>query len=108
MRMGYFTTPFRATRSPNSSSSGSTSPAIIPRKSAASFSASSIGFPLTASVSIEALDWEIEQPWPWNATSATVPFSTCANTWISSPQSGLLREHVSSASGMGRLFRGFL
>src|SRR6266508_6583399 len=31
--IGYFTTPFRATSSPNSSSSGSASPAIIPRKS---------------------------------------------------------------------------
>src|SRR5919201_2314244 len=66
MRIGYFTTPFRATRSPNSSSSGSTSPAIIPRKSAARCSASSTECPFTASVSMEADDCEIEHPCPWN------------------------------------------
>ena len=63
---------------------------------------------MTASVIIEALDWEIEHPAPWNATSAIVSPSTCANTVISSPQSGLLRVHCSSAPGSSRLFRGFL
>ena len=63
---------------------------------------------MTASVSIDADDCEIEQPCPWNATSATCPSSTCANTVISSPHNGLFREHVSSAAGMGRLFRGVL
>ena len=35
--------------------------------------ASSTGLPVTASVIIEALDWLIEHPAPWNVTSATVP-----------------------------------
>ena len=64
MRTGYFTTPFSATRSPNSSSSGSSLPSIMPRNSATSSDASSTDLPVTASVSIDALAWLIEQPCP--------------------------------------------
>ena len=108
MRIGYCTTPFSATRSPKASSSGSTSPAIMPRNRLAIASASSMLEPVTASVIIDALDWLIEHPAPWNVTSATVPPSTCAKTVISSPHSGLLAWHCSSAPGSSRLFRGFL
>jgi hypothetical protein len=69
---------------------------------------SSTGLPATASVIIEAEDWLIEHPWPTKDTSCTLPSSACTNTVISSPQSGLLREHVREASGISRLFRGFL
>ena len=63
---------------------------------------------MTASVIIEALDCEIEQPAPWNATSAIVSPSSWTNTVISSPHSGLFRVQLSSAPGSSRLFRGFL
>ena len=55
-----------------------------------------------------SLDWLMEHPAPWNVTSATVPSSTCANTVISSPHSGLFAVHFSSAPGSSRLFRGLL
>ena len=63
--------PQRATRSPKASSSGSTSPASMPRTSAASPSASSTVFPDTDSVIIDALDWLIEQLVPRNVTSSS-------------------------------------
>ena len=108
IRIGYFTTPFRATRSPKASSSGSTSPASIPRTSAARDIASSTFLPPTDSVIIEALDWLIEQPAPWKVTSRRFPSSKFAETVISSPQSGLFLVHVTAAPGSSRLFRGFL
>ncbi len=73
-----------------------------------SFSASSTVLPVNASVIIEAELCEIEHPCPWNDTAAIFPSSSWTKTVISSPQSGLLREHDSSASGISRLFRGFL
>src|SRR5919198_886409 len=108
MRIGYFTTPFSATRSPNSSSEGSTSPDIIPRKSRIIARASSTRRPATASVIIDAELCEIEHPCPRNVTSARASPSSWTDTVISSPQSGLFFEQVSSAPGSSRLFRGFL
>ena len=55
---------------------GSTSPAIMPRNPAASALASATLDPVTDSVIIDALDWLIEQPAPWNVTSATRSPST--------------------------------
>ena len=78
------------------------------RKSFASACASAADFPWTASVIIEAEDWEIEHPCPWNATSATVSPSSWMKTVMSSPQRGLFLEQESSAPGSSRLFRGFL
>jgi hypothetical protein len=80
----------------------------MPRKSAARARATSTGFPVTASVIIEAEDWLIEQPAPWKATSATRPSCTFSEIAISSPQSGLFRVQVCWAPGRSRLFRGFL
>ena len=108
MRTGYFTTPLSATRSPNSSSLGSTSPPSMDRTRAASASASPTELPATDSVSIEALAWLIEHPDPSKVTSTMRPPSRCALTVISSPQSGLFFEQESSAPGSSRLFRGFL
>jgi SAM-dependent methyltransferase len=61
-RIGYFTTPLSATSSPNSSSSGAASPAIMARNPLIMVSASSTDLPVSASVIIEADDCEIEQP----------------------------------------------
>ena len=97
-----------ATSSPNASSSGSTSPAIIPRNEPICASTSSRVLPVTVSVIIEAELWLIEHPCPTNDTSRTLPPSSCTYTVISSPQSGLFFEQDSSASGIARLFRGFL
>jgi len=90
------------------SSSGSTSPAIIPRNDEARPSASSTFRPLTASVIIEAELWEIEHPAPWKVAAVTMPSSTVTATSISSPHSGLFRLHVAVAPGSSRLFRGLL
>ena len=71
----------------------------MPRKSAASDLASWTLGPVTASVIIEALDWLIEHPAPWKVTSAIASSSTCANTVISSPQSGLFGVALQLGAG---------
>ena len=48
----------------------------MPRNPAASALASAMLDPVTDSVIIDALDWLIEQPAPWNVTSATRSPST--------------------------------
>ena len=80
----------------------------MPRKAPIRSSTSSRALPATVSVIIEAELWLIEHPCPTNDTSSTLPSSSWTNTVISSPQSGLFFEHESSASGISRLFRGFL
>jgi hypothetical protein len=80
----------------------------MPRNPAAMSSASATGSPVAASVIMDAELWEIEQPAPWNVSSAILPSSTWAYTVISSPHRGLLRVQESSAEGSSRLFLGFL
>ena len=58
--------------------------------------------PISSSEAIEAAAWEIAQPWPENATSATLPSSsTLIWTFSSSPHSGLVSKN--SRSGVLQL-----
>ena len=91
MRAGNFATPLSIAASPKASSSfsGISLPCTIWAKITAKCSASETGLPTTASVIMDALAVEIEQPLPENAISVIMSSLTINSSSITSPQVGL-------------------